>query len=645
MNDILRILIVEDNKVDQIIIRKTLEKSKLNHVSALADNHVDFLNQLEKFKPNLILCDYSMPNYGALHVLRYLKQNKIDIPLIIVTGTLTDEMAVESLKNGASDYVLKDKLVRLPTTIKNAMKTTQYLKEKAEVEDRLEVISNTVPASLSYISADLIFLFCNKLNYEWFQKTIVGSSVKNILGPEVHHKILKNKATLRKGLQVNFESCVDLKSRPRYVSITLTPELNGHVIKGYVCLITDITERIIFEETLKKSKQDAEAANKAKSQFLANMSHEIRTPLNAILGLSEMLLTNHNSINQRTLWLNKIIKNSEHLKNVIDSVLDLSKIEAGKMSVYIQKTSIAAIIAQVRSLLQPLASEKKINLKFEVLGEIPAYIFSDMSKVIHILLNIVGNSIKFTPHGSVTIQVSGFKNKDKYFIKFLIKDTGVGISQETCKNLFLPFSQADNSMTRRFGGTGLGLVLSKQLALALGGDIVLEESLPGLGSIFSATIEAGVVDFSHTITNFENLISDPHEKIDEIIKLVQLTDFKVLLVEDSPENQLVVQNFLETAGAKVDVASDGQQGVEMAENGNHALIIMDIQMPIMDGYTAASLLRNNGYNKPIIAFTAHAFEEEKQKCLQIGFTDFLSKPIRKTDLLQCVSKYKTYKHI
>lgn len=640
MNDFLRILIVEDNKVDQIIIQKTLEKSKINHVSAMADNHVDFLKQLEQFKPHLILCDYSMPNYGALYVLRYLRQNKIDIPLIIVTGTLTEEMAVESLKNGASDYVLKDKLVRLPTTIKNTMRTAQYLKEKAEVEDRLEVISNTVPASLSYISADLIFLFCNKLNYEWFQKTIVGSSVKNILGSDVHHKILKNKSTLRKGLQVSFESCVDLKSRPRYVSITLTPELNGQLIKGYVCLITDITERIIFEETLKKAKQDAEAANKAKSQFLANMSHEIRTPLNAILGLSEMLLTNHNSIHQRTLWLNKIIKNSEHLKNVIDSVLDLSKIEAGKMSVYIQKTSIVAIIAQVRSLLQPLASEKKLTLKFEVLDEIPAYIFSDMSKAIHILLNLVGNSIKFTTHGNVTIQVSGFKHDSKYFVKFLIKDTGIGISNETSKNLFLPFSQADNSMTRRFGGTGLGLVLSKQLAIALGGDIALEESLPGVGSTFSATIEAGAVDFKHTIANFDNLLSDPHEKIDEIIKLAQLTDFKVLLVEDSPENQLVVQNFLETAGAKVDVASDGQQGVEMAESGNHALIIMDIQMPIMDGYTAASLLRNKGYNKPIIAFTAHAFEEEKQKCLQIGFTDFLSKPIKKTDLLQCVSKYK-----
>lgn len=640
MNDFLRILIVEDNKVDQIIIKKILEKSKINHASALAETHIDFVLQLEKFKPDLILCDYSMPNYGALSVLRYLKQHKIDIPLIIVTGTLTDEMAVESLKNGASDYVLKDKLVRLPTTIKNTMKTAQYLKEKAEVEDRIEVISNTVPASLSYISADLIFLFCNKLNYEWFQKTIVGSSVKNILGPEVHQKILKNKSTLRKGEQVSFESSVELKSRPRYVSITLTPELDGSKIKGYVCLITDITERIIFEDTLKKAKEEAEAANKAKSQFLANMSHEIRTPLNAILGLSEMLLTNHKSVHQRTLWLNKIIKNSEYLKNVIDSVLDLSKIEAGKMNVFIQRTSIASIVAQVRSLLQPLAYEKKLNLKFEIQGQIPDHIYSDMSKVTHILLNLVGNSIKFTPEGHVTVLVSCFKNENKYFLKFLVKDTGIGILQETSKNLFLPFSQADNSMTRRFGGTGLGLVLSKQLAIALGGDIALEESLFGLGSTFSAVIEAGPVESENKISDFENLISDPNEKIDEIIKSAHLHNFKVLLVEDSLENQLVVQNFLETAGARVDVASDGQQGVEMAENGDHELIIMDIQMPVMDGYTAASLLRDKGYIKPIIAFTAHAFEEEKQKCLQIGFTDFISKPIRKTDLLHCVSKYR-----
>lgn len=640
MKDFLRVLIIEDNKVDQIIIKKTLEKSKFNHASVIADNHEDVLNHLENFKPNLILCDYSMPNYGALDVLRHLKQNKIDIPLIIVTGTLTDEMAVESLKNGASDYVLKDKLIRLPTVIKNTMRTTQYLKEKSEVEDRLQVIANTVPASLSYISADLIFLFCNKLNYEWFQKTIVGSSVKNILGPEVHQKILKNRTTLRKGLQVNFESSVELKSRPRYVSITLTPELEGQTIKGYVCLITDITERIIFEDTLKKAKEDAEAANKAKSQFLANMSHEIRTPLNAILGLSELLLTDHRSINQRTLWLNKIIKNSEYLKNVIDSVLDLSKIEAGKMNVYIQRTSIASIVAQVRSLIQPLAYEKNLSLKFEILGEIPDHIYSDMSKVTHILLNLVGNSIKFTPQGSVIVQVSYLKNENKNFIKFLVKDTGIGILKETSKNLFQPFSQADNSMTRRFGGTGLGLVLSKQLAVALGGDIALEESLYGLGSTFSAIIEVGKIESENRITNFDNLISDPHEKIDEIIKSAHLNDLRVLLVEDSLENQLVVQNFLETAGASVDVASNGLQGVEMAEQGNHELIIMDIQMPVMDGYTAASLLRDKGFQKPIIAFTAHAFEEEKQKCLQIGFTDFISKPIRKSDLLHCVSKYK-----
>ncbi|MES2801215.1 MAG: response regulator [Bdellovibrionota bacterium] len=640
MKNFLRILIVDDNKVDQIIIRKTLEKSKLNHVSAVVDNHEGFLQQLENFKPNLILCDYSMPNYGALYVLRYIKKYKIDIPLIIVTGTLTDEMAVESLKNGASDYVLKDKLVRLPTVIKNTMKTAQYLKEKAEVEDRLEVISNTVPASLSYISADFIFLFCNKLNYEWFQKTIVGSSVKNILGADVYNNILTNISNLRNGLQVSFESSVMLKSGQKYVSVTLTPESDGHAIKGYVCLITDITERILFEETLKKARQDAEAANNAKTQFLANMSHEIRTPLNAILGLSELLLTNHKSVNQRALWINKIIKNSDYLKNVIDSILDLSKIEAGKMSISVEKTSVAKIIAQVKSLLQPLAAEKQLNLKFEVLDEIPTYIFSDMSKIVHILLNLIGNSIKFTSHGSVTIQVSCFKNENKNFIQFLVKDTGIGILPETSKNLFLPFSQADNSMTRRFGGTGLGLVLSKQLALALGGDIALVESSPGVGSVFSAVIEVGAIESDNKINNFDNLISDPNEKNNEIINTAQLTDFKILLIEDSFENQLLVKTFLEMAGAQVGVASDGQEGLAMASTGNYELIIMDIQMPIMDGYTATSILRDKGYNKPIIAFTAHAFQEEKEKCLQIGFTDFLTKPIKKNDLLFCVSKYK-----
>lgn len=640
----LKILIAEDNQLDQILIRRILQKSDLVHESVVVDNRQSFLQALETFKPTLILSDFLIPDFGALAALDILHEKKLKIPLIIVTGTLSDEMAVECLQKGAVDYVIKNKLIRLPTAVKTALELLKSQERLRQTENQLQTITNILPAALCHITPDLKLSFANKISADWFKLPISGETIETVFGNKVAAKIKKNIDALNRGEQINFESTLK-KPAPFYVSFSLTPEIEAGQLRGYVCLITDITENKVYEVELEQAKREAEAANNAKTQFLANMSHEIRTPLNAIMGLSELLQTDYKSPTERNLWLKKITSNSEHLKNVIDEILDLSKIEAGKLHLNISKFYLAQIIAQVKSILSPLASEKKIDLQFQIEGQIPASIESDSNKVQHILINLLGNAIKFSSEGSVTLKVNFEKNSNSSYLQFMVIDTGIGMTKEEVKNLFEPFTQVDSSMTRKFGGTGLGLALARQLARALGGDVYLKTSTPKQGSTFVAKIKTGDISKSRMITSFSNLLTDPVEaplSEAEQKRLItpDLSDFKVLLVEDSLDNQLLVQNFLEIEGVAVELASDGEEGFTKANNGDHDLVIMDIQMPVMDGYTATAKLRQQGYNKPIIAFTAHAFEDERDRCLRIGFTDFLSKPIKKRALIECIAKYR-----
>lgn len=649
----LKILIAEDNELDQLLVQRTLSKSDLNYSSVTVDNRAAFLMALENFKPNLILCDYSIPQFGALAALDILQEKKVLTPLIIVTGTLSDEMAVECLKKGAVDYVIKDKIVRLPSAIKNALELTKSQQEKVIAEERLrqnekqlKVITDIIPASLTYITPDLKFSFSNEVSTVWFDKPLINEPVDKVFGTEIANQIKKNISRLDHGEQVNFESVLLGTTSPQFVNVAVNPEFENGTVRGYVCLMTDISESKMYEEDLKNAKRDAEYASNAKSQFLANMSHEIRTPLNAIMGLSELLQTNYKDEKERILWLKKITRNSEHLKKVIDEILDLSKIEAGKLQLKISKFSIPNVIAQVKSILSPLANEKNLTLHFEADGAIPEKISSDSSKLQHILLNLLGNAIKFTNQGNITLTVKTVNDNSDPVLHFSVIDTGIGMSADEVKHLFEPFTQVDSSMTRRFGGTGLGLTLAKQLAQALGGDVFLHSSTPGQGSTFVAKIKTGDISSSPMISSFANLLSEPIDNNDlatdkPVVAKPNISNFKVLLVEDSMDNQLLVQNFLEMEGVIVDLASDGQEGMKKAEEGEHDLVIMDIQMPVMDGYTATSTLRQKGYKKPIVAFTAHAFEDERERCLKMGFTDFLSKPIKKRELVDCLAKYRS----
>lgn len=377
------------------------------------------------------------------------------------------------------------------------------------------------------------------------------------------------------------------------------------------------------------ARSDAEKASQAKSAFLANMSHEIRTPLGAIMGFVGLI--KDSKVQQDTdvsNFLSVIERNSHHLLQIIDDILDLTKVEAGKMAIEKLEFQLVEFLADFTSLAAMKAREKGITFEFISDSPLPESIKSDPNRIRQILGNVVGNAIKFTEKGRVELRVIYTTNH----LEFRVSDTGRGISPEQRTSLFQVFSQADSSTTRKFGGTGLGLVLTKKLSQALGGDFLLMQSELGKGSTFSAGFPVEVQSDVKWVP-LKSLKVEPTTQAADPTD-AQLQGLEILLVEDSPDNQFLIQKLLEKTGAKISLANNGSEGVDMALAGKFDIILMDIQMPIMDGHQAVKTLRAQGYTKPVIALTAHAMKEEAEKAAKSGFSHFLTKPIDRKAMIE-----------
>jgi signal transduction histidine kinase/ActR/RegA family two-component response regulator/HPt (histidine-containing phosphotransfer) domain-containing protein len=378
-------------------------------------------------------------------------------------------------------------------------------------------------------------------------------------------------------------------------------------------------------ENVEKACQAIEAANRAKSQFLANMSHEIRTPLNAILGFTDLLVRGGAQVEEeeRREYLDMIASSGQHLLELINDLLDLSKIEAGHLRLERVTCSPQAVVAQVASELRVRAVEKGITLECEWPAETPAQITTDPLRLRQLLVNLVGNAIKFTEAGTVRIVTRLDRSGDRPRLAFDVVDTGIGIPNDKLESIFDAFVQADNSVTRKFGGTGLGLAISRRIADALGGTLTVA-SCVGRGSTFTAAIDPGPLD------GVEILPAGKHESIrprSARAAAVALPPVKILVVEDGPINQKLMKHVLQKHGATVATADNGQIGAELALREPFDLILMDMQMPVMDGYAATGFLRQQGLTVPIVALTAHAMSGDEKKCLAAGCSGYVSKPI------------------
>ncbi|MDH5218111.1 MAG: ATP-binding protein [Gammaproteobacteria bacterium] len=400
--------------------------------------------------------------------------------------------------------------------------------------------------------------------------------------------------------------------------------------------ISIMMERSLEAEELRKSKETAELANLAKSVFLANMSHEIRTPLTAIIGFSDIALDDDQTMDQRVSSLEIIRSSSKYLLNLINHILDLSKIEADELDIENTNVNLVQLLKEIESIVSGHAKRRNIQLGIDYKFPIPDRILTDELRLKQILLNLCNNAIKFTEEGEIRIVVSYDQSSQSLAIE--VKDTGIGISKDNLEKIFEPFKQADASTTRQYGGTGLGLSLSKRIAKLLNGSLTaVSEELKG--SVFTLTLNLHVPEDNKSKLVFtQNELSQTGISSTPIAKLPKLCGH-VLLVDDNELNQLLIRKYLEKMGATLTIANNGATAVSLAQQTEYDLIFMDMQMPILSGVDAVKILREMHYTKPIVMLTANATLEDRVMCEQAGSNDFVTKPILSEKLYEITARY------
>ncbi len=543
------------------------------------------------------------------------------------------------------------------------------LAQVAEQSARLQAMITGMEEGVVFANADGVVVEVNEYLCELtgqHRSRMVGKSLYRLLHGELRERVLLAVA----GFQSELDAPpVHLQRHlfNAHMMIRIQPIYSGDAYCGVLLNLIDVSELVAARHQAEAARQEAlatsemlleesrrckklavtaEAANRSKSEFLANMSHEIRTPMTAILGFADALLHEADMDTaplERREAVETIRRNGEHLLALLNDILDLSKIEAGKIGLETAPCSPADILAEVVDLMRLRAEEKHLPLHVEPAGPIPESIHTDPLRLRQILINLVGNAVKFTQKGEVRIAArlvdeSGAPPR----LRFDVIDTGIGLNREQISRLFQPFTQADSSTTRKFGGTGLGLTISRRFAEMLGGDICVE-SAPGKGSTFTVTIEVGpmdnvrMIDIADRVAPLNARATSPPAAATAAAE--RLLGRRILIAEDGPDNQRIIALILKNAGAGVTVMENGRMAVDEAlsarERGEpYDLIFMDMQMPVMDGYLATRELRSRGYTGPIIALTAHAMSDDRAKCLDAGCDDYASKPIDRAGLIQ-----------
>jgi signal transduction histidine kinase/ActR/RegA family two-component response regulator/HPt (histidine-containing phosphotransfer) domain-containing protein len=624
----IQILVVEDDDLDRMIIKRALKESEINYDLFFADDHESGKKATDGKEYDCIFLDYNLPGGTGLELLKAIRAKDISSPIIIVTSQGDEKIAVEAMKLGANDYIPKDLLTTdgISQSVRYMVALKEQSRHRRELENQLKETQkqlNTVVAN-----APIILFSLNK-NAEF--RLIEG---KGLEGLEINKDILINKALNENiDLPISLNDCMRAMNGEAHTAIIQWKEKFFEIfyspirdeeknISGVLGIASDITEHKQAEQKLKDAKQLAEETAKIKEQFLANMSHEIRTPMNGIIGLTRILL-NTTLTHEQLRYMQSIRSCSNNLLVIINDILDFSKIEAGKMNFETVPFRIDDLANQAIELFQVKADEKSIQLVLEKDINIPACVNGDPTRLSQILNNLISNAIKFTEKGEVRMKIHlTSKINEDITVCFEVKDSGIGIPEKSLPSIFDSFTQASSDTTRKFGGTGLGLTIVKRLIELQQGDIQVK-SKPGLGTTFTFTLP-------FTIAKEKSSASENTNDHDSTSHL------RILIAEDNKVNQLIIKKVFSDWKTYVEVADNGAIALEMLRSQDFDLILMDIQMPEMDGYTAVKKIRTE-FDEPkrsiaIMAMTAHATSSEKQKCIDAGMDQYISKPFEPFDL-------------
>lgn len=643
----LQVLIIEDSIDDTELMVRSLKSAGWIVDYARVDNHDDLHSNLTARTWDLILADHYLPGFSCTEALALVRQSHPYIPFIIVSGRIGEENAVQAIRAGANDYVMKDNLARLVPVIERELRESREKARRRQEEDEFRKEREFFYVTLASIGDGIIstdlsgrILFMNRVAEELTGWPFVEAhgqrlqQVWSLVDKESGEEIIDFlSAVILTGETMGLKPNSVIRARDgrhRDLSASIAPIMQSDNIIGVVTTFRDITRIKQAEEAISCARDAAENANRAKNRFIANISHEIRTPLNGILGMTELTLDTHLDDEQQDNLL-MIRSCSISLMKIVDDILDFSKIEAGKMLIDQNTFSLSNLINNLIRVMRIQSEERGLTLKYHIDPGVPDWLQGDPKRLQQILTNLIANGLKFTDTGGVKVRVSlgGEQMLNQANLLFAVEDTGIGIEKTDLDRLFIGFSQLDGSTTRKYGGTGLGLAISRELVKLMRGDIWVS-SEPGVGSTFY---------FSLPFTRGEAVIQNKPGLLEECGEPLHLN---VLMVDDDRVSLLVTQRMLVNHGHRVDLASNGQEALDILDSQQYDLILMDMQMPVIDGEETTRLIRarekEKGIHTPIVALTAHALRGDREKYLSAGLDFYLSKPFSQDELLMVLNR-------